>query len=67
MPTIAVSGLGCDGCEEIVETAVSEVRGVESASADHEEGVVEYEGEADQDDITEAVEFAGYTIEDEEE
>lgn len=65
MPTIAVSGLGCDGCEEIVETAVNEVRGVESVSADHEAGVVEYDGEADRAAITEAVEFAGYTIEDE--
>lgn len=65
MPTIAVSGMGCDGCEEIVETAVSEVRGVDSASADHETGEVEYEGEADEDDIAEAIEFAGYDLADE--
>ena len=65
MPTIAVSGMGCDGCEEIVETAVSDVRGVDAASADHETGEVEYEGEAEEDDIAEAVEFAGYDLADE--
>ena len=65
MPTIAVSGLGCEGCEEIAETAVGEVRGVDAASADHETGEVSYEGDAEEDDIAEAIEFAGYELVDE--
>lgn len=62
MPTIAVSGMGCAGCEDIVENAVSDVRGVESATVDHESGEVEYTGDADEDDIAEAIEFAGYEL-----
>lgn len=62
MPTIAVSGMGCEGCEDIVENAVSEVRGVESVSVNHESGEMEYTGEADEDGIAEAIEFAGYEL-----
>jgi copper chaperone CopZ len=58
--TLTVEEMGCDGCEEIVEDALGEVDGVESASADHEESEVTVEGDADEDDLVEAVDFAGY-------
>lgn len=64
MPSIDVSGMGCDGCEDIVENAVGEVYGVDDVEADYEAGVVEYEGDADRADIREAVEFAGYAVAD---
>lgn len=64
MPTIAVRGMGCAGCEEIVEAAVSDVRGVESVSVDHETGEVVYEGDAEADEIAEAIDFAGYELTD---
>ena len=59
--TVTVTDISCDGCEEIVENAVSEVSGVESVDADQEEKLVTVEGEADVDAITEAIDFAGYT------
>lgn len=62
MPTIEVTGMGCDGCEDIVENAVGEVYGVDEVEADYETGVVEYEGDVDRDDITEAIEFADYAV-----
>jgi copper chaperone CopZ len=58
--TLTVEEMGCDGCEEIVEDALDEVDGVESASADHDASEVTVEGDADEDDLVEAVDFAGY-------
>jgi copper chaperone len=58
--TLSVGGMSCDGCEEIVEDALEEVAGVESAEADHEEGSATVEGDADIGDLVEAVDFAGY-------
>lgn len=63
MPTIAVTGMGCEGCADIVENAIGDVDGVESVSADHETGVVEYAGDPDAADVEAAVEFAGYGVE----
>jgi copper chaperone CopZ len=65
MPTISVTGMGCAGCGEIVENALGEVSGVESVEADHESGVVEYDGEAGTEAVRNAVEFAGYAVADE--
>jgi copper chaperone CopZ len=58
--TISVDGMSCDGCEEVVESALSDVSGVESADADREDGTATVEGDADVDDLVEAVDFAGY-------
>lgn len=64
MATMEVTGMGCDGCEVIVENAVSAVRGVDDVDADHESGVVEYDGDADPVTIAEAINFAGYDVAD---
>jgi copper chaperone len=58
--TLTIDGMGCDGCEDIVENALTDLDGVEDASADHEDGTATVEGDADSDDLLEAVEFAGY-------
>lgn len=60
MATIEVSGMGCDGCEDIVENAVSEVAGVSEVDADHENGEVEYDGDVDREAVEQAIEYAGY-------
>lgn len=62
--TLSVPELGCEGCEDIVEGALSDTDGVEEVSADHESGNVVVRGE---EYTTEAVigtvEFAGYDAE----
>ncbi|MFB6120202.1 MAG: heavy-metal-associated domain-containing protein [Halobacteriaceae archaeon] len=58
--TLSVQGMSCDGCEEIVEDALEEVSGVEEAEADHEADTASVEGDANPDDLVEAVDFAGY-------
>ena len=59
--TVTVTDMSCDGCEEIVEGAVSDVAGVESVEADHEAETVTVEGDADVEAVMEAIDFAGYT------
>ncbi len=58
--TISVTGMSCDGCEDIVEGALEDVSGVESAEADQHENIATVEGDADVDDLVEAVDTAGY-------
>jgi copper chaperone len=60
---ITVDDMTCDGCEDIVEDAVEGVSGVESVEADREDDVVTVEGDADQDDLVEAIDMAGYSAE----
>lgn len=59
--TVTVTDMSCDGCEDIVETAVGDVAGVESVTADRENERVVVEGDANVDDVLEAIDFAGYT------
>ncbi|AKH97702.1 heavy-metal-associated domain-containing protein [Halanaeroarchaeum sulfurireducens] len=59
--TVTVSDMSCDGCEEIVENAVSEVNGVESVEADSDAETVTVEGSDDVEAIMEAIDFAGYS------
>lgn len=58
---ITVENMTCDGCEDIVEDAVEGVAGVESADADRENDLVTVEGEAEPEDLVEAIDMAGYT------
>jgi copper chaperone CopZ len=57
---LAVDSMTCEGCEDIVETALEEVGGVDDADADRHEGVVTVEGDADTETLVEAVDMAGY-------
>lgn len=59
--TVTVTDMSCDGCEDIVEGAVADVAGVESVEADRETETVTVEGDAKEDAVVEAIDFAGYT------
>ena len=61
--TLRVPDMSCDGCEDIVQTALEEVSGVESATADHEAGTAVVEGDAPTSDLVDAVDYAGYSAE----
>lgn len=58
---ITVEDMTCEGCEDIVVDALEGVPGVDSAEADRENDVVTVEGDADVDDLVEAVDMAGYS------
>jgi copper chaperone len=58
--TIRDTGMSCDGCEDIVEGALEDVDGVESAEADQHDNTATVEGDVDVDDLVEAVDTAGY-------
>ena len=59
--TIKVDGMHCPACEKLVSTALED-RGAKNVSANHETGVVEYEGELEQNLISEAITEAGFTL-----
>lgn len=58
---INVEGMHCPACEKLVSTALED-RGAHNVSANHETGVVEYEGELGQSLISEAIDEAGFTL-----
>lgn len=59
--TLTVEGMSCGHCEETVEEALRDVSGVTDASADHEDGQVSVDGDAEFTALVQAVEDAGYT------
>ena len=61
--TLHVEDMSCEGCEDIVENALEELSNVESAEADEDAGTVVVEGDADRQDLLDAVDYAGYTAE----
>lgn len=61
---LTVSGMSCEGCEDVVEYAVELADGVDAASADHDGGVVTVEGSADHETLAEKVRMAGYDVAD---
>ena len=59
--TINVEGMHCPACEKLVSTALED-RGATNVVANHETGVVEYEGELDSSLISEAIAEAGFEL-----
>ena len=58
---LTVAGMTCQGCESVVEHAVSFIEGVDTVEADRYGGVVVVEGtEIDEAAVAEKVEMAGY-------
>ncbi len=61
---ITVTGMTCEGCESVVETALEMADGVESADADRYEDVAVVETadaiEVDRETLASKVELAGY-------
>ena len=58
--TITVRGMSCEGCENAVEGALTDVEGVTEAEADRETERATVAGDADPDELVSAVEDAGY-------
>ena len=59
--TVNVAGMHCNACEKLVCTALED-RGAKNVVANHETGVVEYEGELEAALIEEAVAEAGFSL-----
>lgn len=57
---LVVRDMTCEGCERIVESALTDVDGVEDADADRTSGSATVEGDVEADDLVQAVEMAGY-------
>lgn len=60
MTTVQVKGMTCEGCEEVVETAVELLDGVDEADADRYDELVHASGDATIDEVADKVELAGY-------
>lgn len=58
--TLSVEGMGCDGCESIVESTLSDVDGVTEVTADQMAGTATVEGDPEPEALVESLELAGY-------
>jgi len=59
--SVNVAGMHCPACEKLVSTALED-RGAKNVRANHETGVVEYEGELEQTMLAEAIAEAGFEL-----
>lgn len=61
---LKVNGMECGGCENRVENALKNIEGIESVSANHENGIVKItlNKEIEQNLIEETIENLGYEI-----
>ena len=59
--SVNVAGMHCGACERLVSTALED-RGATNVVANHDTGVVEYEGELEQALIAEAIAEAGFEL-----
>lgn len=58
--TITVEGMSCSGCEQTVESALEELDGVASVTADSDANTVTVDEDVDVDAVVGAIEDAGY-------
>jgi copper chaperone len=62
--TFTVTGMSCGGCEDNVESEVGSLDGVDTVDADHESDSVDIVADdVSTDEITAAIESAGYDVE----
>jgi len=61
--TLRVTGMTCEGCEDIVETALEMADGVDDATADHAADEATVEGDASTETLVEKARLAGYDAE----
>lgn len=59
--SINVEGMHCNACEKLVSTALED-RGASNVVANHETGVVTFDGALSQDTIAEAIAEAGFKL-----
>ncbi|MCD8322229.1 MAG: sulfite exporter TauE/SafE family protein [Oscillospiraceae bacterium] len=59
-----IEGMTCDGCERVLELAVSRLEGVHAVQADRQKGLLEAEfsSPCTPEQITQAVQSAGYSV-----
>ncbi len=59
-----IEGMTCDGCERVLELAVSKLEGVHSVQADRQKGLLEgeFSSPSTAEQITQAVRSAGYSV-----
>jgi len=62
--TLTVTGMSCGGCEDNVETGLSELDGVSAVEADHETDTVELTTDetVSDEDLAGAIRDAGYEL-----
>lgn len=62
--TIPVDGMTCDGCERSIQSALTGLEGVHSATADHSLGTVQvrFDDTIAEDTIRDQIRQAGYTV-----
>lgn len=60
---INVKGMVCNGCENRIKNALSQLDGVESVKANHETGEVTIEASIDQTILEEKLEELGFEVE----
>jgi copper chaperone CopZ len=63
--TFQVQGMHCNGCTATIVGTLERIDGVDSATADHEEGVAEAvyrTAKVDAEDLEAAIEKLGYTV-----
>lgn len=58
----SVPDISCGHCKEAIETEVGALAGVTSVTVDIDERTVAVDGDASGDDITAAIEEAGYEV-----
>lgn len=58
-----VRGMTCQGCEEVVETAVELLSAVKAVDANRYENQVIVEGNVDPEAVADKIELAGYRVE----
>ena len=57
---IDVTGMGCTGCAQAVEDALTSISGVTAVDVDLEDDRVTVDGDADPADLVAAIETSGY-------
>lgn len=62
--TFTVSGMACDGCESLIESALSSLDSVTTVEADHEAETVAIVSreDASTEEIVDAISDAGYEV-----
>lgn len=60
--TIEVQGMSCEGCESNVKEAIESVAGVTGVNVDHNTDSATIEGDANRDELEQAVTEAGYEV-----
>jgi copper chaperone len=62
MIELKIDGASCNGCVKSIENALSQVKGVETVSFSLDSKIATISGMASVDELSEAVEMAGFDV-----